>query len=67
MLFLRILLEVTFFLSLIYHGYRTYLQIRVASLVAAGNGEDLELPRHVDPHWTGVGSADVDPPPAYKA
>ncbi len=66
MLFFRNFLEVTFFLTLIYYGYRAYLQIRVARLVAAENGENLELPQHVD-HWTGIGSANVDPPPAYKA
>ena len=64
---------VTLFLTLTYCAYRTYLQIRVASLVAAENDQNLELPRHdVDQHWTGLGGlADVQPsllcpPPPYK-
>ena len=74
MSFFRNFLVVTLFLTLTYCAYRTYLQIRVASLVAAENDQNLELPRHdVDQHWTGLGGlADVQPsllcpPPPYKA
>ena len=73
MLFFRNFLVVTLFLSLIYCSYRTYLQIRVASLVTVENEQHLEMPQHdVDQHWTGLGSlADVQPsllcpPPPYK-
>ena len=65
---------VTLFLTLIYCSYRTYLQIRVASLVAGENEQNLELPQHdVDQHLTDLeGSVDVEPrllcpPPSYKA
>ena len=64
---------VTLFLTLIYCSYRTYLQIRVASLVVAENDQNLELPQHDgDQHWTGLGGlADAQPhllcpPPPYK-
>ena len=46
MLFFRNFLVVTLFLSLIYCSYRTYLQIRVVSLVAGENEQHLELPQH---------------------
>ena len=64
---------VTLFLILTYCAYRTYLQIRVAILVA-GENEHLELSQHdADQHWTGLGGlADTQPhllcpPPPYKA
>ena len=48
---------VTLFLILTYCAYRTYLQIRVAILVAGENDQHLEMPRHDDDqHWTGLGS-----------
>ena len=64
---------VTLFLILIYCAYRTYLQIRVAILVAGENEQHLELPQHdANQHWTGLGGlANVEPlllcpPPPYK-